>query len=440
MFNPNQRYIVTQANNLIEARHSSTLQEIRLVLTMIAMVEPNDEDFKEYEIKVSDFFNLIGLKYKSTYEVMEMTLDKLMKRVIHIPQQDGFLKVHWVSSARYHTGKGVISIKFDPELKPFLLNLKGQFTQQQLQILLSFSSIYSTRIYQILKKNENIGKVRFEINDFREILGIEEHKYTAYKDLKRWVIYHAKKEFETKNKETGAYKSDISFDLETERKNRKIKYLTFHIKKQAYQDTLPLEGERFELEPEIVKRLQDYGISRKDAMAFLQEQGEMQVIACVDLYELRVKKGLVKESSSGYLAKMLRDKAGEKAPQELEQAEKEAHKKQVKLAQEAFAQIEERVYQLRREQASEIIAALSSEDIDLYQQEFLSLPENNVFKLEEKRKGWESAGIKMAFQAFLLRKLIRKTGEEDYRQIAQEMGYDYATLQQDIANGSMNRK
>ncbi|POZ49738.1 replication initiation protein [Methylovulum psychrotolerans] len=38
--------IVTQANELVEARYNLTLGEQRLILTMIARIQPEDEDFK----------------------------------------------------------------------------------------------------------------------------------------------------------------------------------------------------------------------------------------------------------------------------------------------------------------------------------------------------------------------------------------------------------
>ena len=396
MFNSKQKYIVTQANNLIEARHSSTLQEIRLVLAMIAMVEPTDENFKEYQIKVTDFFNLIGVKYKNKYEVMEMTLDKLMKRVIHIPLEDGFLKVHWVSSARYHKGKGIVSVKFDPELKPFLLNLKGHFTKQELQILLSFSSSYSVRIYQLLKKNERVGKIRLELEDFRNILGIEKQKYAAFKDLRKWVIDYAKKEFESKHKETKTHKSDVTFILETERENRKIKYLIFHIAKQAYQGLI-LSLENVEVsENETIKRLRNYGISKNDATLFFDEQGKEQIERCLDLFEERIKEGSIKKSSAGYLAKMLRDEAGQPSLFEQEQVKQTKQKKDsLKKRKEEQGRIEElkvEFAEFQNEQIERVISKLSAS------------------KKEELRAEFEKEGIKSTVELMQYKKSGLRTG------------------------------
>ena len=50
-----------------------------------------------------------------------------MQRVMKIeePENESLLQVAWVSSARYHLGKGCVDISFDPQLKPFLIQLKS---------------------------------------------------------------------------------------------------------------------------------------------------------------------------------------------------------------------------------------------------------------------------------------------------------------------------
>lgn len=48
------KYLVTQSNNLIEASHKNplTARKQKIVLTMVSMIQPSDEDFKDYRISV----------------------------------------------------------------------------------------------------------------------------------------------------------------------------------------------------------------------------------------------------------------------------------------------------------------------------------------------------------------------------------------------------
>jgi hypothetical protein len=46
-----KKLLVTQSTKLVEARYHLSVGEQRLVLLMISMIQPTDEDFKDYEIK-----------------------------------------------------------------------------------------------------------------------------------------------------------------------------------------------------------------------------------------------------------------------------------------------------------------------------------------------------------------------------------------------------
>lgn len=435
MFNPEKKYLVTQSNYLIDAKHSSTLQELRIVLTMISMVQPQDKDFKEYKIRIKDLSQLIGVKGQSMYGEIKKTLDKLMKRIIYIPNNDGFLMVHWVSSIEYHKGEGMVSLCFDPKLKPFLLNLKGNFTTEQLEILLTLSTPYSVRIYQILKKNEKIGKVKLDISDFREMLGIEDKKYPVFQDFKRWVINSAKKELETKYKESGTYKSDVTFELETVKEKRKTKYLIFHIKKQSYQSPLLLkfnDNDKKE-ESEVIKKLRNYGISQNDAVAFLNEQGEEQIEKCLTLFEDRLKKGIVKESISGYLAKMLREKAGEQSAYQLEEDKRRQQKQE---AQEIKNKEQNKIEELKKEfnnyqktKIEALISNLSQEEEEQLKIEFEEKGMTSTFEKQQyQKKGLKSVLINASYMRFLRNKYFSEN-EQDFIVWASEKGYSVELIQ-----------
>ena len=52
--------IVTQANELVESRYNLTLGEQRLIFTMIARIQPEDEDFKPYHIRLHELADFLG--------------------------------------------------------------------------------------------------------------------------------------------------------------------------------------------------------------------------------------------------------------------------------------------------------------------------------------------------------------------------------------------
>ncbi|MDW0110945.1 replication initiation protein [Sporosarcina aquimarina] len=85
----NEKYVVTQSNNLIEARHVKPLsaREQKIILTMVSMIQPNDKDFKEYRVSIQEFSEMLGLKGHAKYEeIKEVALRLQEKQYLFLTQ------------------------------------------------------------------------------------------------------------------------------------------------------------------------------------------------------------------------------------------------------------------------------------------------------------------------------------------------------------------
>ena len=213
--------IVTQSNQLVEARYNLSLGEQRLIFAMIAQIQPDDEDFKPYQIGIAEFAEFIGISKSSMYHECQAITKKLLERVIEINAKQGLLQIGWVSSAQYIDGKGVVNLSFDPSLKPYLLQLKGNFTSCRLEMLLSFKSQYTMRIYGLLKQQQNIGIREIEIQILREMLGLRQDLHTEYSNFKINLLKPAQKELKEK--------ADLFFEFEEIKYGRKVSAIRFHI-------------------------------------------------------------------------------------------------------------------------------------------------------------------------------------------------------------------
>jgi len=213
--------IVTQANELVTARYTLPLAEQRLILTMIAKIQPEDEDFKPYLISIGELADFMGIDKNSAYRECKKTTRNLLARVLEIQEPGRLLQTHWVSSADYIDGSGMVKLCFDPELKPYLLKLKGNFTSSKLEMLLSFKSQYTMRIYNILKQYENIKVREIELENLRNILGISKDLYLEYKDFKKRILFPVKNEL--------LLKSDLYFEFDEIKYGRKVGAIKFHI-------------------------------------------------------------------------------------------------------------------------------------------------------------------------------------------------------------------
>ena len=409
--------LVIQSNKLIEARYSLTVGEQRLILAMVSMIHPDDADFFDYEITIKNFSILIGVDLKNAYREVEIISSRIMSRILQIKEQDGWLRIGWISSCRYNKKKGSIALSFDPKLKPYLVRLKREFTKYNLSITAQFQSAYSIRIYQLLRQYKNIGYREFRVDELKEILGVKVTQYRAFKDFYRRVIGQAKKEFEKKD-EAGNYKCDLTFQLEKIKEGRRIARLKFFIIEQKYRETPAVvpdadqQQESAAKPPEGVRdRLVYYGISAQQADSFFRTIAEEDLREILTYYAEMLKAGKVRNTSGAYLAKLLQggitarssyEKDRETA-KELRKKESELEKQQQKLARER-AEEELRLSHLALEQC---FKELAKEDQDEMLGEFENTLERFMLKYFYK-DGVQSVVIHGIFLEFLEKKFDRK--------------------------------
>ncbi len=221
--------IVTQSNELVEARYNLPLGEQRLVLTMISRIQPDDEDFKPYRISVAEFADFLGIAKDSAYQECKKITANLLTRVLHIREEGRLLQIGWMSSAEYIDGSGMVNLTFDPLLKPYLLQLKSNFTSSKLNMMLSFKSQYTMRIYALLKQYEKLKVREIELELLRDMLGLRKDLHVEYRDFKRHVLEAAKKEL--------LEKSDLYFEYTEIKYGRRVGAIRFGI----YAKELPAE-------------------------------------------------------------------------------------------------------------------------------------------------------------------------------------------------------
>ena len=240
-------YIVAQGNNLVEARHNNPLsaREQKIVLTMVSMIQPTDEDFKDYRISIKEFSEMLGLTGSAKYTEIKEITKNLMSKSIEIPQADGgWLLANWISSAEYKKGEGIIALSFSPKLKPYLLQLK-QYTSYRLSNILSLSSSYSIRLYELLRKWSFLDKWESPVEEIREKLGAVTKSYLLYGNFKNKILLPAIKEL---NEHT-----DLSISFREIKKGRSVERIEFTIRQAPEKEVKILEKIK-KSEPEQPKK------------------------------------------------------------------------------------------------------------------------------------------------------------------------------------------
>lgn len=227
-----QSSLVVKSNQIIEASYKLSIQEQRIILYMVSMIQPDDEDFKPVRIDIKKLVKIIGLE-SINHTHMQQTTKDLLEKVLTIRQAHSTLQIGWLSSAEYFHGEGFMELEFSPKLKPYLLQLKERFTKYVFNYVIRLKHTYSIRFYELLKQYENIGGQRyFDLENLREILGISGNEYKLYGDFKKKVIVPAKKEFDLKYNK---HEIDFTFEYEEKKEGRKVIGIKFEILKPSIQ-------------------------------------------------------------------------------------------------------------------------------------------------------------------------------------------------------------
>ena len=225
-----KNHLVAKDNNLIEAKYRLSIQEQRLMAIMVSDIHPEDKDFKKYKYKIKDILEWLNIEDGGYYKKLRAITRKLISRCITIynPEDESIFMTSWLAGAKYYPKKGYVELSFHPDLKPYLLQLKDCFTTYALKNVLELKSKYAFRIYELCKQYQSVNKRKFQIDELREILGIEKNELKRWSDFKKRVLEIAQREI---NKHT-----DIKIKYEFEKLGRKIEYITIHIKPQIQRE------------------------------------------------------------------------------------------------------------------------------------------------------------------------------------------------------------
>jgi len=345
---------VRQSNSLIDASYRiASVGEGRLIRALIAQISPSDEDFKLYRVSVADFARLFNITGESAYEQIKKAADELTSRKIRIEKGKSWLFMNWLSSAEYVQGSGYVELCFDKKLKPYLLQLKGYFTQYELESVVSFKSAYSIRIYELLKaeqfKAARSGQFSktFSYEELRVILGVADNEYSQFAFFRVNVIEIAVREINTS--------SNIAItQVDYPKTGRKISHIVFHCE-PARQTRLDVDEPPPVIEhveqkrevPEDVRDLVAMGIDEATAYKWRKKYGVKRLTRNLAYTRAMQKAGKIRDSLTGFLARAIADNLGgaweeeHKEKQERHKAHEQAEAlKQVEEAQKAQEQRE----------------------------------------------------------------------------------------------------
>lgn len=287
--------LITKANALNEARYKLSSVEQKIVLSVVSMVQKDDEDFKTYQMKIADFLALTGRE--NGYTEIKAITKNLMEKPLSILTGKSELQIAWFSSVEYFNGKGYVEFSFDPKLKPYLLHLKSCFISYPLSNIMKLSGSYSIRIYELLKQYERIGKRVFTLDKLKSLLGIEKTEYKLYGHFKSRVLIPSQNELSDK--------TDINFDFREIKTGRKITDLEFNIFSDS-KKKVKAQKEQGQCEQLISALINIFAFSDYKAKQLCSKYASSYLEQNMQIVQKQMEKSEI-ENPKAYLLKALRE-------------------------------------------------------------------------------------------------------------------------------------
>ena len=230
-----QNNIVVKDNNLVNASYELTLNEQRLMLGCISLIDSRHQIDTQrlYKIQVKDIGDLCGVVNTTHfYKDMVGAAKRLLKRTIKIgDKQSGvYGEAVWITRYVVDDRNRTIEVNFNEDVIPYLTSLQNKFTKYKLRDVAKFKSVYSIRIYEQLAQWKRVGYVELEIEKLRHILCVQD-KYKLFSDLRKKVIEVAVREI------TEYSNLDVSYGYRKE--GRVIVAIQFRFETKKTPEKLP---------------------------------------------------------------------------------------------------------------------------------------------------------------------------------------------------------
>lgn len=272
--------IVAQSNSLIDASKNLNLLEYRLFLLILSKINPQSSQIPIFRITAEEFANLLGVKSTYIYRDLQKAADQLLTRyaTVHYPKKNKNVKINLTQKVEYLYGEGSIEIKLSEDIKPFILNLRREFTQYKLSNITRLSSVYAIRLYELLKSYESFKTRSFDILELREKLGIPKKLYTRFADFRIRVLTIAQREINTK--------TDISIDITFGKTRQKITSVVFNISKKT-----PTTQSNSKDMLMSVKKVMNLGYSFIESIDISNQAEDETFINAVDAVTEQIEKG-----------------------------------------------------------------------------------------------------------------------------------------------------
>lgn len=295
---------IRQHNAITTARYDYSACQLDILFYLLSKIKKEDKPNHEYQIYVSEVESITGRTW-NYQQLREATAD-MGSRMFEVNTSSSYKQLWMFQKVEYMIGQGFLTIKLSEDIRPFLFELKDNFTSYQLHSALKLSSKYAKRIYQLSSQWKDIGETKaYDLEEFKIMLKLKDpsgkkaEQFERISDFKKFVLDIAVRQI---NQNT-----DLTVGYNLIKQGRSFKSIRFYVNKQTPEQLpipfdQPVEDARHQNARQI---LEDLGI--KDVKLIQQILSEKALIDGLFKFNYELKTGRTKadKNPAGLLLKVL---------------------------------------------------------------------------------------------------------------------------------------
>ena len=270
---------VVHSNELVEAAYSLNVDEMRLMLLAATKIDSRKSSIGEIELFASEFVSVYDTNSKNVYRSLRQAAKGLNRKPIITPivGTTKSREISWLSYNEYdNDDRGTsIKLKFNPDLSPYLYDLKNNFTVIKFEQAAKLTTHFSFRLYQWLIKAKNFYsskegssiQVILEIDWIKSQSGLK-GKYDLWSKFSEKVIRPAVELINSK--------TDISIIWKPIKQGKKVHAVQFNYIMEAATFAKPIRP-RLYRRPKVLKGSHEEGEwMRKNLSLLLSYRDELK--------------------------------------------------------------------------------------------------------------------------------------------------------------------
>lgn len=235
---------VTKSNEFIrDSRFDLSATEQKIIYYIISRIEPEDTEFKKCILDLGTFCRLCDSSTKGSMTHIKKVAKTLRDKSIWIEPEEGIhTTLSWVSKVTVNEKKQFIEVTISDEMRPYLLQLRSNFTSYQLGDILKFKCKYTNWVYDNIlcyageqhKKKSGEWAVSVDTIRTKNFINCEN-----FKDIRRRIIEPAIKDINTSTM--------LMLDYGVIKEGRKVDKVVFRYRQKTEDEIIEMRNkEKFD--------------------------------------------------------------------------------------------------------------------------------------------------------------------------------------------------